>query len=232
MRKLKKSILKRTLRPLSEKLGIPYWCRKPALNDLDNKLSKYLNFRNGFFIEAGGNNGIRQSNTYFLEKGLRWKGILVEAIPDLYEECKNNRQASTVINGGLVSDSYEKPTLQMHYANLMSVADEAKQEQTQRNEKKASLKYTYTIDVPAVTFTTILEQAGVQHIDFLSLDLEGFELEALRGWDFKRFRPIYILIEMNDAPKLEHYLESQNYEQIDQLSHHDFLFRDKEQTSS
>ena len=41
---------------------------KPALNGLDNKLEGYLNYKNGFFIEAGANDGYSQSNTNYLEK--------------------------------------------------------------------------------------------------------------------------------------------------------------------
>ena len=41
---------------------------KPGLNGLDDKLEKYLDYTNGFFIEAGGNDGFLQSNTYYLEK--------------------------------------------------------------------------------------------------------------------------------------------------------------------
>ena len=52
-----------------------------ALNDLDKKIEKYLPGRNGFFIEAGANNGIKQSNSYYFAKTLGWRGILVEAIP-------------------------------------------------------------------------------------------------------------------------------------------------------
>ena len=58
-----------------------------ALNDLDKKLEKYLNHSNGFFIEAGANDGLKQSNSYYFAKSLQWKGILVEAIPELFEKC-------------------------------------------------------------------------------------------------------------------------------------------------
>ena len=38
-----------------------------ALNDLDRKLEKYLDYQNGFFVELGANDGFTQSNTLFLE---------------------------------------------------------------------------------------------------------------------------------------------------------------------
>src|SRR5437588_12223158 len=59
-----------------------------ALNDLDRKLSKYLDYRSGTFIEAGANDGLKQSNTYWFERFRNWRGILVEAVPEKAEECR------------------------------------------------------------------------------------------------------------------------------------------------
>ena len=62
-----------------------------ALNDLDRKLEKYLDFDNGVFVEAGANDGINQSNTLYLESRRGWRGVLVEALPVLYEQCRRHR---------------------------------------------------------------------------------------------------------------------------------------------
>jgi hypothetical protein len=51
------------------------------------------------------------------------------------------------------------------------------------------------IEVLARTLTSVLEEAGTTSIDFLSLDVEGFEPQVLRGLDFDRFQPEWILIE-------------------------------------
>lgn len=39
-----------------------------SLNFLDIKMLRYLNYDNGYFIECGANDGIRQSNTLYYEK--------------------------------------------------------------------------------------------------------------------------------------------------------------------
>jgi hypothetical protein len=67
---------------------------KPALNDLDRKLGRYLTRRRGIFVEAGANHALTQSNPYYLQRFLRWSGLLgllVEAIPALYQRATRRR---------------------------------------------------------------------------------------------------------------------------------------------
>jgi hypothetical protein len=52
------------------------------------------------------------------------------------------------------------------------------------------------IDVPVRTLDRLLEEANApQPIDFMSVDVEGHEIEVLRGFDFVRWRPRLILLE-------------------------------------
>ena len=87
--------IKRMLLSIKRRL---YKDPRPALNNLDRKLEKYLNFEKGFFIEAGANDGYSQSNTYFLEKKRRWSGIQIEGIPKLFEKARKQRNKSVVYN--------------------------------------------------------------------------------------------------------------------------------------
>ncbi|MEN9283923.1 MAG: hypothetical protein RLZZ179_1416 [Verrucomicrobiota bacterium] len=230
---LNRIIFNKILYPLGETFGIPGWCRKPALGGLDDKLARYLDFRNGVFVEAGANDGYSQSNTFYLEKGLKWKGVLVEAIPDLFEKCRKQRPQSKVFNAGLVSKSYVGKTLKLHYANLMSIAEGSIEESELKRHVQAGLEVqgiekSYSVEVPAVTFESIIEKSGFQKIDLLSLDLEGYEIEALKGWNFERHRPSYILIEVWSVSieTMDNLMKSNFYERVDQLSIHDYLYQD------
>jgi hypothetical protein len=51
---------------------------------------KYLNFRNGIFIELGAMDGIIYSNSLFFEKELEWTGILIEPT-EQFEQLMINR---------------------------------------------------------------------------------------------------------------------------------------------
>ena len=58
---------------------------------LDKKMLKYINYSNGFYIECGANDGVNQSNTWYFEKCLNWKGLLIEPIETVFKELKKNR---------------------------------------------------------------------------------------------------------------------------------------------
>ena len=43
---------------------------------LDKRMLKFINYENGFYIECGANDGVNQSNTWYFEKQLKWRGLL------------------------------------------------------------------------------------------------------------------------------------------------------------
>jgi hypothetical protein len=61
------------------------------------------------------------------------------------------------------------------------------------------------IDVPVRTLDTLLEEAGApRSLDFLSVDVEGHEIEVLSGFDFARWAPRFILLEDHVAHLSRH----------------------------
>ncbi|MEO0835147.1 MAG: FkbM family methyltransferase, partial [Cyanobacteria bacterium J06642_3] len=94
--------------------------------------------------------------------------------------------------------------------------------QIQKNEDITS----YEIKVETKTLTSILDEYHVEKIDFFSLDVEGFELNVLKGLDFNKYRPQYMLIEARFREEIEEYI-SPFYSQVDQFSYHDFLYKSR-----
>lgn len=193
-------------------------------------LEKYLNFRDGFFIEVGGHDGYTQSNTYYLEKALGWRGVLVEGIPELYKRCRHNRPRSRVFNCALVSNNFAGETVEMHYASLMSVVDgslksaEAQAAHVRTGLRHQQLTQTYAVRVPARTLESVLDEAGAPPIDFFSLDVEGYELPVLQGMNLARYAPAHILVEARFFDEVDALL-APRYEQVAQLWEHDYLYR-------
>src|SRR5207249_8921161 len=76
-----------------------------------------------------------------------------------------------------------------------------------------------TEKVKVTTLNKVLETAGVSRIDFLSLDVEGHEIEVMRGLDFKKFQPALILIEDGFRDMERHrYLRQHGYKIVKRTS--------------
>lgn len=221
---IKRFLITWFFRPIFIRLGISRFS-KPGLNNLDEKLAPYLNIRNGFFVELGANDGIRQSNTFYLEKLKGWKGVLIEPIPRLYDQAKKNRKSSQVVNAACVSFDFDQSFIEIADSGLMSFVDGAlKPEDVAKQIEFAPV--TERLQVEARTLNDILISCGVQHIDFLSLDVEGYEAEVLRGLDLERFQPVYVLIEARYRDDVEAVI-SPYYDVVNQFSDNDVLYKRK-----
>lgn len=202
---------------------------------------KYLNFRDGIFVEAGANNGIDQSNTISLEYNQGWSGLLVEPNPFVYKECVANRPRSTCENYALVSSTYASDTINGDFSHrngndqslMGTVEDPGDYCDEHLLEAKASRKNDYGyISVPATTLNSLLKKHNITKIDFLSLDVEGYEISVLNGLDLNLYRPTYCLIEtaFNFANgrrlmAVSDHMIRNSYEVLENVSHGDTLYR-------
>ena len=85
----------------------------------------------------------------------------------------------------------------------------------------------FVFSAPASTLNSILIEANAPNlIDLLSLDVEGVELEVLKGIDHSNFRFRYICVESRHFEELKRYLFEHDYSHIGVLSTHDYLFKD------
>ena len=214
---------------------IKKWFGKPrgepsfGLKGLDLALLPWLDFRDGFFIEAGANDGVKFSNTLFFERYRNWRGLLIEPIPDLAAECRKNRPLALVENCALVARDSAPREVAMRYANMMSIVKGAMQSEEgdlEHIRKGCEVQQieSYEITVPARPLSEVLDRHGIAKVDFLSLDVEGYELEALKGLDLARHAPRFLLVECRERAALENYL-APRYEAVAEPSHHDVLFR-------
>ena len=213
-------------RSLFELLGSERYS-KPAAFNMDEKLNNYLPDR-GFFIEAGAHDGFFESNTYYLEKFKGWDGVLIEPVPQLYRECINQRPKAKVFNCALVSPDYPQQELKIIAADTMSYI----KSETEQGKKREELVETWVkpkeVTVPAKTLTSILDELKVSKVNFLSLDVEGYEMNVLKGLDFNKYRPDYILMEFfleeTTKEEIEAYI-SDYYVFCSQLSERDHLYK-------
>ncbi len=149
-------------------------------------LREFFGARQGFFVEVGANDPHARSQTFDLEQN-GWTGILIEPQPDLADKLRDNRKAK--VFAVACSDAGNAGTiLQLHVAGPLSSLNRDKMAPGATPER--------VIDVPVRTLDSVLEEGGAASgFDFLSIDVEGHELEVLSGFDARRWRPQLILLE-------------------------------------
>lgn len=227
IKRLVKQHVKTKLRHALENFGIDKYSF-PGLNGLDKRVLEYLPKKPGFFIETGANNGYSQSNTYFLERFRGWTGVLIEPIPELYQECRKERKRSHVFNCALVANDYSHSHIEIHHLNLMSFVYGSKGDKEYEAIEKGKIcapgLQGELIKVPARTLTSILDEIFVDEIDFFSLDVEGYELEVLKGLDLFKYRPRFLLVEANDRTNVIEHLKPM-YEIEKEFNERDILFK-------
>lgn len=204
----------------------------PAHNDLDRKLLKYFGERRGgVFIEAGANDGISQSNTWHLEKRLGWTGLLVEPIPQVAKLCRQFRKAA-VESCALGSFDQDGDEIVLHFGSLMTAAEGADVAHMDGGDvashAAAGASWTgaksYTFKAPVRTISGLLDKHDLSRVDLFSLDVEGFEVNVLRGIDHNRHRIEHLLIETSNLNAVMDVL-GPRFDLVETMSAHDYLFR-------
>lgn len=157
----------------------------------------------GFFVEVGANHPTLNSQTWHLEQA-GWTGVLIEPQPDLAAFLVTSRSAQ-VFAVACSSPDKAGGQLPLHVAGPLSSLEQ--------EQMVPGAKSEYTIMVPVRTLDDILEEADAPTpIDLLSIDVEGHELEVLRGFDFAYWRPRLILLEDHVANlRKRRFLQSTGY---------------------
>ena len=158
--------------------------------------------KDGYFLDVGSGDGFVNSNTWALEQR-GWKGICVDPFP-------TNMTGRTCQMFRDVVSSQEGQKVQFAMAHDVGGITE------HLDRWKDMTKGADTIELTTVTLRDILHRAHApSFIHFMSLDIEGAELEALKGFPFDEYKLGSLAIEHNyEEPKrseIEQLLKSNGY---------------------
>lgn len=167
----------------------------------------------GFFIEAGAFDGLSYSVTYALE-AVGWTGLLVEAIPERFEQCRAARPRSRVVHAAL-GDRSASGTTTFHvvtdqYGGMLSFRRPTPGHEAAANTAQFPRR---SVTVPYTSLDALLSDHPVE-IDAAVIDVEGCELDVLGGFDLHRHRPKVLVLEDNSLgqdPGLTNYMRMAPY---------------------
>lgn len=162
-----------------------------------------------FFVEIGSNDGEQHDHLrpFILELG--WRGIMVEPVPYVFERLRRNYADApgVILENTAMAD--RDGEVEFHY--LVDATEEERRALPDWYDGIGSLSRDFILghakhmpdienrivseSVPALTFSSLCERHGVESVDIVVVDTEGYDREILRTIDFGRWRPELLLYE-------------------------------------
>jgi FkbM family methyltransferase len=150
----------------------------------------------GFYVDVGAHHPKRFSNTYFFYK-LGWQGINLDPLPGCMDGFRKQRPRDISLELA-ISDKKEKLT---YYLFDEPAFNGFSKNISEERNGKTGCRVVSKLIFETRTLAEILELylPTNQEIDFLSIDVEGYELKVLRSNDWQRYSPEIVLIEILDT---------------------------------
>ena len=158
-------------------------------NGEDAILPIYLHCRKkGLYIDIGCSHPFAYSNTYYFYKR-GWKGICIDASNQFANKYKKYRPNDLFINSGvganeeIVNFNYFEQSTMNSFKNI------------------GDKKVIKTIPTQIKTLESILNEHinPGDEITLLNIDVEGLDFHALKGNNWTKYRPDYLIIEKNNV---------------------------------
>jgi FkbM family methyltransferase len=213
--------LKRPLIYLLEKKGYCVTFGEPAtFTGITSSFSRRT--PNFFFIQIGAYDGRQGDPIYELVQQNRWRGILVEPQPDIFERLKQNYANSPGLafeRAAIAEEGTSSPLYRVkdEYAHLFH-ADHRTLSSFRPHQIISHLSQPVDVesalqevDAPRLSFSALLKKHGVTKIDLLQVDAEGYDFQIIRSINFEQI-----------APQIIHF-EHANLSAIERAEYVDFL---------
>ncbi len=175
---------------------------------------------NGIFVDIGASDPIHQNNTIFFEN-IGWHGIVIEPIKQDFENLKKTR--SCICENVAVSnkDEIRKFIEVTGYAKGLSGLLESYDfrhlvrlvTELQHHGGTANI-----VDVSCVSLNSLLKKHNFFNVDYMSLDIEGKELDVLQDIDFDTIKIKCLSVENNyNKNDINEFLSSKGYKRLTKL---------------
>ena len=147
--------------------------------------------KNGFYLDIGAQHPVSNNNTYLLfKKG--WNGINIYLDEKNINLFKLARPKDVNLNFA-ISDS-EKEVDLFYYHDSSPINTLSKNVSDFQKAKVSKIK-----KIKTKILNNVLEDLSFKnHIDYMNIDVEGHEIQVLKGFDISKYKPSVISIEYLD----------------------------------
>ena len=192
-------------------------------------------YPSAFFVEIGANDGAQHDHLRPMILEHDWHGIMVEPVPYVFARLQANygtvagvtlENAAIAARDGTLpffhlaeASAQERPQLPGWYDAIGSFSREAIAGHA-RDIPDIEDRIV-EVQVPALTFESLLARHGVERVDLILIDTEGYDWEIIRHLDLARHKPRLLVYEhyhlsREDRAACRAYVEAAGYETIEE----------------
>ena len=154
----------------------------------------FLGQTTGFYADVGAHHPTRFSNTYlFYRQG--WSGINIDAMPGSMDGFRRERPRDLNIEAAVGRDTGTTRTFWVFNEPALNTFDEALARSREGGPHHHAIVGRHEVPTRALHEIFAAHLPAGTRLDFLSVDVEGLDLEVLQSNDWDRYRPAYVLAE-------------------------------------
>ena len=175
----------------------------------------------GTAVEAGACDGTFQSTTFKMER-CGWRVLCIEANPDYEPFLQAARKEYCMV--ALGATRAEDQEFFASGGGQGGIVGAASHSSLEPKCEKGGMKIHR---VPVRTLDEVLVEAGITSLDFVGLDVEGYEPEVLKGFDLEKWAPRVMFVEDNwKTGEARVYMEQHGYRWHSRVSADDIFLRE------
>jgi hypothetical protein len=190
------NVVKLTIRDYLDVLGFDSWKKSSWSQEGEDQILRriFSGVHSGFYVDIGAHHPKRYSNTYLFYK-LGWTGLNIDAMPGSMRSFQRTRPRDVNVEMGVALVPGERKYYIFNEPALNGFSEKVSM------ERNSSVSAYEIIDVKSIRvepLSKILDSYLMKEcaINFMSIDVEGLDLEVLKSNDWNKYRPEFVLVEI------------------------------------
>jgi len=163
----------------------------------------------GFYVDIGASHPMKFNNTYmFYLRG--WNGINIDPNPSSKEAFDMIRSRDINYTLGIANKTAKMPFYMMDESMYSTFSKKEADESILSGKKLNGV-----VPVKVKKLKDVLTKINPKHIDFMSIDTEGYDFDVLQSNDWKKYKPTVLCVEGHmDSEKINDYLIKLGYKRV------------------